>query len=65
MIDLLVSRGAADPIGLQNDFWIERAVVDSDILIVAWGNDPEIAGGSSREVVRDCRASGPAGLAAD
>lgn len=34
-------RGVRDPIGELNDFWLRRAVLESDVAIAAWG-----AGGS-------------------
>ena len=29
---------AADPVGAENDMWLERAVTSSDLVLAAWGN---------------------------
>jgi hypothetical protein len=39
-------RSATDPIGPENDAWLERAIDAADIVIAAWGNHGHLLGRS-------------------
>jgi hypothetical protein len=45
-------RTAADPIGPQNDEWIERTVAAADLVVAAWGNDGGLLGRAGRILER-------------
>lgn len=39
-----VLLGIADPIGSDNDVWLERAISSSDVVVAAWGNEGRLLG---------------------
>ena len=49
-------KTALDPIGAENDYYINLAASKSDVLIVAWGNNGSLynRGRDVLEMVKDC-----------
>jgi hypothetical protein len=41
-----------DPIGPDNDQWLERSVEESDVVIAAWGNKGNLVGRAARILTR-------------
>lgn len=43
---------AADPIGPDNDLWLDKSIAEATLVVAAWGNQGDLLGQASRALDR-------------